>query len=116
MKGKADPALLSGDFRTIHPGPKNSRRDLRYVAASPVSCGGNGRRMIMRFPGSVFIASLFTLGILCHGIVLVQLSHHPERGHRAPAEASRTGQAADSESDAFRWTAAGLELGDPRAW
>jgi hypothetical protein len=115
MKAKADPAPLSGDFRTIHPQPKNSRHRMRYEGAA-VSCGGNGRRTIMRFPGSVFIGSLLTLGVLCQGIVLVQLSHHPERGHRGPAELFRGGQLADVESDAVRLSAGGLELADSRAW
>jgi hypothetical protein len=70
----------------------------------------------MRFPGSVVIAGLFALGLLCHGIVLLQLSQHPERGHRAPAEIARASQPGDAEADSLRWTAAGLEPGDPRAW
>ena len=71
----------------------------------------------MRLHGSVFIGTLLALGLLSHGIVLVQLSHHPERGHRGPAESFRAGQLVDPESDAFRLTAAGgFEPVDSRVW
>jgi hypothetical protein len=69
----------------------------------------------MRSFGPVFIVGLLILGLLSHGIVLVQLSYHPERGHRAPPEAFRADQV-EIETDLLGLVAAGSELADPRAW
>ena len=71
----------------------------------------------MRFPGSVFIGSLLILGLLSHGIVLMQLSHNPERGHRGPAEMFRSVQSSAADLDVLTMTAAaGFDLLDPRPW
>ena len=71
----------------------------------------------MRFPGSIFIGSLLILGLLSHGIVLMQLSHNPDRGHRGPAETFRAVQFSGVDPDILTLTAAaGFELLDPRPW
>jgi hypothetical protein len=71
----------------------------------------------MRFSSYALIGAVLALAVLSHGIVLVQLSHNPERGHRGPAETFRSGQVSELELDFLRPAAvAGLELLDPRSW
>jgi hypothetical protein len=77
---------------------------------------GQRAENIMRFPGSAFIGGLLILGAVCQDIVLAQLSQHPERDHRGPAEIYRAVEVVEVVTDAHLTTAAGFELPDSRAW